>query len=149
MGSTYSIKYVRGASAPDVQTAKAAVEAILAEVDRQMSTYRDDSLVSRFNALPAQSCMELPPPMLELLRYGGELSEQSQGAFDMTVEPLMNLWGFGPQARVEKVPSAEQIAAVRRDVGHRHLRIDGQRLCKDAAVQLTSTASPLAIRWTR
>lgn len=39
--------------------------------------------------------------MLELLRYGGELSEQSQGAFDMTVEPLMNLWGFGPQARVE------------------------------------------------
>lgn len=64
MGSTYSIKYVRGASAPDVQTAKAAVEAILAEVDRQMSTYRDDSLVSRFNALPAQSCMELPPPML-------------------------------------------------------------------------------------
>ncbi|MGV8514827.1 FAD:protein FMN transferase, partial [Pseudomonas aeruginosa] len=66
--------------------------------------------------------------------YGGELSEQSQGAFDMTVEPLMNLWGFGPQARVEKVPSAEQIAAVRRDVGHRHLRIDGQRLCKDAAV---------------
>ncbi|WP_194830815.1 FAD:protein FMN transferase, partial [Pseudomonas aeruginosa] len=50
--------------------------------------------------------------------------------------PLMNLWGFGPQARVEKVPSAEQIAAVRRDVGHRHLRIDGQRLCKDAAVQL-------------
>ena len=136
MGSTYSVKYVRGASAPDVQTAKAAVEAILAEVDRQMSTYRDDSLVSRFNALPAQSCMELPPPMLELLRYGGELSEQSQGAFDMTVEPLMNLWGFGPQARVEKVPSAEQIAAVRRDVGHRHLRIDGQRLCKDAAVQL-------------
>ena len=136
MGSTYSIKYVRGASAPDVQTAKAAVEAILAEVDRQMSTYRDDSLVSRFNALPAQSCMELPLPMLELLRYGGELSEQSQGAFDMTVEPLMNLWGFGPQARVEKVPSAEQIAAVRRDVGHRHLRIDGQRLCKDAAVQL-------------
>ncbi|MUL54965.1 FAD:protein FMN transferase [Pseudomonas aeruginosa] len=136
MGSTYSIKYVRGASAPDVQTAKAAVEAILAEVDRQMSTYRDDSLVSRFNALPAQSCMELPPPMLELLRYGGELSEQSQGAFDMTVEPLMNLWGFGPQARVEKVPSAEQIAAARRDVGHRHLRIDGQRLCKDAAVQL-------------
>lgn len=78
MGSTYSIKYVRGASAPDVQTAKAAVEAILAEVDRQMSTYRDDSLVSRFNALPAQSCMELPLPMLELLRYGGELSEQSQ-----------------------------------------------------------------------
>lgn len=136
MGSTYSIKYVRGASAPDVQTAKAAVEAILAEVDRQMSTYRDDSLVSRFNALPAQSCMELPPPMLELLRYGGELSEQSQGAFDMTVEPLMNLWGFGPQARVEKVPSAEQIAAARRDVGHRHLCIDGQRLCKDAAVQL-------------
>ena len=66
-----------GARRPD---GKAAVEAILAEVDRQMSTYRDDSPGLAFHALPAQSCMELPPPMLELLRYGGELSEQSQGA---------------------------------------------------------------------
>lgn len=114
-----------------------------------MSTYRDDSLVSRFNALPAQSCMELPPPMLELLRYGGELSEQSQGAFDMTVEPLMNLWGFGPQARVEKVPSAEQIAAARRDVGHRHLRTTASACARTPPYSWTSTASPLAIRWTR
>lgn len=149
MGSTYSIKYVRGASAPDVQTAKAAVEAILAEVDRQMSTYRDDSLVSRFNALPAQSCMELPPPMLELLQYGGELSEQSQGAFDMTVEPLMNLWGFGPQARVEKVPSAEQIAARAVTSAIDTCASTASACARTPPYNWTSTASPLAIRWTR
>ena len=55
MGSTYSIQYVRHAGGPAVTEVKPAVEAILAEVDRQMSTYRGDSDIERFNELPAHS----------------------------------------------------------------------------------------------
>ncbi|WP_248768144.1 FAD:protein FMN transferase [Pseudomonas sp. MWU12-2345] len=136
MGSTYSIQYVRHAGGPAVAEVKPAVEAILAEVDRQMSTYRGDSDIERFNELPAHSCQVMPSSILELVRVGEQLSLDSDGAYDLTVEPLMNLWGFGPQGREEKVPDAARLAEVRQRVGHRYLRIDGDQLCKDAAVEV-------------
>ena len=136
MGSTYSIKYVRHADLPAPADVQVEVEKILAEVDQQMSTYRSDSDIERFNALPANRCQKMPAPILELVRVGEQLSVQSEGSFDLTVEPLLNLWGFGPQAREEKVPTAQAQADVRQRVGHGHLRIDGDQLCKDAAVEV-------------
>ncbi|MFZ3185459.1 MAG: FAD:protein FMN transferase [Pseudomonas sp.] len=136
MGSSYSVKYLPGARGPTVAQAQAATEAILAEVDQQLSTYRDDSLIARFNALPANSCQTLPAEMLGLVTFGEQLSQQSAGAFDLTLEPLLNLWGFGPQARGERVPTSSEIAAARLQVGHQHVQVKGQQLCKDAAVAL-------------
>ncbi len=136
MGSSYSVKYVRSASGPSVEEARGEVEGILAEIDQQMSTYRADSEVERFNALPAGSCLTLPAAMLELVAFGSKLSRDSGGAFDMTVEPLLNLWGFGPQSRGDQVPSPEAIAAAKAEVGQQHLSIRGHELCKDAPVQL-------------
>ncbi|CAH0169552.1 FAD:protein FMN transferase [Pseudomonas sp. Bi123] len=136
MGSRYSIQYVRHASTPGPKAVQAEVENILADVDRQFSTYRSDSDIERFNNLPANHCQKMPAPILELIRVGEQLSSQSDGSYDLTVEPLLNLWGFGPQAREEKVPSAEALAEVQQRVGHRHLRIDGDQLCKDAAVEV-------------
>ena len=136
MGSRYSIQYVRHSSTPGPKAVQAEVENILAEVDRQFSTYRSDSDIERFNALPAGRCQVMPDPVLELIRVGEQLSSQSEGSYDLTVEPLLNLWGFGPQGREEKVPTAEALAEVRQRVGHAHLRIDGDQLCKDAAVEV-------------
>lgn len=136
MGSTYSIKYVRADGVTDAKTLQAGVEGILAEVDQQMSTYREDSLIERFNRAAAGTCTAMPADVLELVRLGEGLSLQSDGAFDLTVEPLLNLWGFGPKARGEQVPSAQAIAEARQRVGHQHLHIDGEQLCKDAEVQV-------------
>ncbi|WPN45619.1 MULTISPECIES: FAD:protein FMN transferase [unclassified Pseudomonas] len=136
MGSSYSIKYVLRADLPAPDQVRGQVEKILADVDQQMSTYRSDSDVERFNALPANRCQTMPAPILELVRVGEQLSAQSEGSFDLTVEPLLNLWGFGPQAREEKVPTAEALAEVRQRVGYTHLRIQGDQLCKDAAVEV-------------
>ena len=136
MGSRYSIQYVRHIATPGPKTVQDEVEQILAEVDRQLSTYRSDSDIERFNALPADNCQVMPGPVLELIRAGEQLSSQSDGAFDLTVEPLLDLWGFGPQSREEQVPSAEALAEARQRVGHGHLRIEGDRLCKDAAVEV-------------
>src|SRR5471030_315843 len=97
MGSTYSIKYLRHAGLPGPKEVQVEVEKILADVDRQMSTYRSDSDIERFNDLPANSCQTMPAAILELVRVGEQLSLQSEGSYDLTVEPLMNLWGFGPQ----------------------------------------------------
>lgn len=136
MGSTYSIKYVRLAGLPAPDEVRFQVEQILADMDRQMSTYRSDSDIERFNALPANNCQAMPASILELVRVGEQLSVQSDGSYDLTVEPLLNLWGFGPQARGETVPTAEALADARKRVGHQHLRIEGDRLCKNVAVEV-------------
>jgi thiamine biosynthesis lipoprotein len=136
MGSTYSIQYVRTSSTPGPKELQRQVESLLGEVDRQMSTYRSDSAIARFNRLPANSCQPMPAPILLLVRTGEQLSQASDGAFDLTVEPLLNLWGFGPQARELKVPDAMTLAHVRQRVGHQHLHINDEQLCKDAAVEV-------------
>jgi FAD:protein FMN transferase len=136
MGSTYSVKYVRTEGAPTVDALRRETEAILAEVDRQMSTYRDDSLISQFNRAPAGSCLAVPEALLQLVDAGQVLAQESGGAFDLTLEPLLNLWGFGPQARMEKVPTAQQLAEARGRTGHRHLRVEAGQLCKDVDLQL-------------
>ncbi|HEX5842713.1 MAG TPA: FAD:protein FMN transferase [Pseudomonas sp.] len=136
MGSTYSIKYVRGEDTPSLDLLKGETDAILAEVDQQLSTYRDDSLIQQFNQAPAGSCQAMPVAVRELVEAGQLLNRQSQGAFDLTLEPLLNLWGFGPQARAEKVPTPDLLAAARARIGMQRLRIEGQSLCKDADVQV-------------
>ncbi|PMY70913.1 MULTISPECIES: FAD:protein FMN transferase [Pseudomonas] len=136
MGSTYSIKYVRRAGLAAPSEVQAQVERILAQIDRQMSTYRSDSDIERFNDLPANSCQAMPAAVLRLIEVGQQLSRDSQGSFDLTVEPLLNLWGFGPQGRGEAVPSDTALAQVRQRVGYTHLRIEGDQLCKDAAVEV-------------
>lgn len=136
MGSTYTIKYVFNASTPAADAVGVQVQSILDEVDRQMSTYRLDSDIARFNQSPANSCMQMPQPVLDLAQYGYELSRRSDGAFDLTLGPLLNLWGFGPQARAKHVPSAAEIAKAKEHIGYQHVRVVGDQLCKDADVQV-------------
>lgn len=140
MGSTYTVKYVRSSVAPAPGELKPEVEAFLAELDAQMSTYRDDSAIERFNRAPAGTCQPMAEPILELVRYGQELGELSGGAFDLTLEPLLNLWGFGPKGQGEQVPSSAALAEARQRVGQHQLRIEGRQLCKDAALEVDFNA---------
>ncbi|MGE8362082.1 FAD:protein FMN transferase [Pseudomonas sp.] len=136
MGSTYSVKYVRTDAVAPAAVLKAETEAILAELDAQVSTYRPDSLIERFNEAPAGTCQPMPQGVLDLVTAGDRLHRESEGAFDLTLEPLLNLWGFGPKAKGEAVPSADQLAETLQRIGQHHVRIDGQRLCKDADVEV-------------
>lgn len=132
MSSTYVIQYVRTPGAPGPKALQHQVESLLREVDRQMSIYCSYSVIERFNQLPANSGVPMPEPILHLVRTGEQLSQASHGTFDL----LLNLWGFGPQVRALKVPDAATLAQARQNVGHQYLRIDGEQLCKDAAVEV-------------
>ncbi len=147
MGSRYSVQYVPSAQTPQPRQVQAEVENILGELDQQLSLYRGDSEVRRFNELPADSCRVMPPAVLALVQYGQSLSSASEGAYDQTVGPLMDLWGFGPGSRQQQVPRPAVLALTRQRVGYRHLRIDGDQLCKDAAVavDLNSVAAGYAV----
>ncbi len=136
MGSTYSVKFVSGKGVPAKEVLQHETEAILAELDQQLSTYRSDSDIARFNDLPAGRCETVPATIRELVAAGERLSNESGGALDLTVEPLLDLWGFGPHGQGERVPDAGEIAATRQRIGHQHLRIEGERLCKDVPLQV-------------
>ena len=135
-GSHYEIKYVPGSQTPSLAEMRNEVEALLGQIDQQMSTWRADSDLSRFNRLPAGSCQQLPAPVLELIAKGDQLAQESGGAFDLTVEPLLDAWGFGPQSRGRHVPTAEQIERARLLIGHQHLSRKGDQLCKDVAAEV-------------
>lgn len=140
MGSTYTIKYVQSAGVPEPQALKAEVDAYLATFDQEVSTYRDDSAIERFNQAEAGTCQAMPQSVLDLVAYGHTLNEQSDGAFDLTLEPLLDLWGFGPRGQALRVPSTESLASTLARIGMQYLRIEGDQLCKDAAVQVDFNA---------
>lgn len=136
MGSTYSIKYVSAPGVPPKAQLQAETEAILADLDRQLSTWRSDSDVQRFNELPAGGCQRMPADLLELVAAGARLSVETEGALDLSLQPLLELWGFGAHSRGEQVPSAEQIEAARALTGLHQLRTRDGQLCKEVALQL-------------
>jgi thiamine biosynthesis lipoprotein len=104
---------------------QAAVDAELQAVDVEMSTYREDSELSRFNRSSAGQWFAVSAHLLEVIEVAKQVSEQSGGAFDVTVAPLVELWGFGPNKPRELVmPSEDKLAAVRAVVGNDKLEID-------------------------
>jgi len=118
------------------------VEAVLASVDVEMSTYRDDSILTSFNRSPPGVWFDVSPHFAEVVEAALSLSEHSDGAFDVTVYPLVELWGFGPVDDRKAPPSAEEIAEVLRRVGYRYLevRIDPPALRKTRDVHLDLSA---------
>ena len=70
---------------------------MLAEIDRQMSTYRTDSEISRFNRAPAGEWFAVSAATAEVVAAAHEISEKTGGAMDVTVGPLVRLWHFGPK----------------------------------------------------
>jgi len=97
------------------------IEAQLEAVNAEMSTWRADSVISAFNRAPAGTVIDLPPGFAAVLAAALVLARDTDGAYDPTVGPLVNLWGFGPDGTRKSPPSAEAIAEARARVGWRRL----------------------------
>ncbi|MCV6590048.1 MAG: FAD:protein FMN transferase [Marinobacterium sp.] len=124
MGTTYSIRWVEGANTPQASRLQAAVNAELQAINRSMSTYIDDSELSLLNRHPVNQWYPVSGRLLDVLQQAATISEQSEGLFDSTVGPLVNLWGFGPDGRIETAPSAAEIQQLRPRIGYQLLEID-------------------------
>lgn len=124
MGTTFKIKLPALPAEIDVAALQDEVEALLLATEQQMSTYRIDSEVSRFNI---SRSTEWQPVSMEFCRAAEqslEFSRTSAGAFDITVGPLVNLWGFGPDGSTLNAPAEAEIETVRARVGYQHLQAD-------------------------
>ncbi len=123
MGTTWSVKVVDLPAGVTLTTVREDIELLLESINRQMSTYRPDSDVSRFNRAEAGSWQVLPADFWRVIRYSLQLAEDTDGAFDPTVGPLVNLWGFGPDAKRDKPPRSAELEAVRATIGYQRLAL--------------------------
>lgn len=145
MGTTWSVKLLcPPALSPDALRRRSQAE--LDRVVLQMSSWRPDSDLSRFNAAPAGSWHCLPDDFFQVLDCAAGLAEQAGGAYDPTVGPLVNLWGFGPRPigapYRSAPPAADEIQLARARCGWRRLTIDraGRRIRQPGGIALDLSA---------
>lgn len=126
-GTTYHITLLPEADTPPSDWLQQKIEQRLGQIDRSLSNYRDDSELSRFNRAPVETWIDVGSDLYAVVKRSREISAQSDGAFDITVAPLVDLWGFGPAGRHDDIPSAAAIEAARSQVDYRQLDIDPAR----------------------
>lgn len=123
-GTAYHIKVVLPDDPQRLENLASGIENVLEEVDASMSTWREDSELSRFNGLTDQSdWTPISRDLYRVLDRSGDISRMTGGAFDITIGPLVNLWGFGPEGRPEKVPTEQELETVRSNTGYDKLEL--------------------------
>lgn len=124
-GTRYHINVVLPEDDQRIRALAEGIQNELEMVDKSMSTWKEDSELSRFNRKTDQSdWAELSAPLFEVVYRSKEVAELTEGAFDVTIGPVVNLWGFGPEARPEAVPDPEDLAEVLANTGMRYLELD-------------------------
>jgi thiamine biosynthesis lipoprotein len=121
MGATYSIVLY----GYDRVKMEAAVDAAFEEVrrlDEMLSNYRADSEWSEVNRHAAEKPVKLSPELFQVLSDCVAYSRESEGAFDVSVGPLMKVWGF--YKGTGHLPHKAEVAAALPKVGYRHMRLD-------------------------
>lgn len=124
MGSTYSVKlHAPGLDAGGLAEARSAVQAVLGGIVAHMSTFDPDSELSRLNRSAPGRPVAVSAELAGVLAAARSVSEASTGAFDVTIAPVVDAWGFGPRA-VRARPAAAALAHARSAVGWRALGLD-------------------------
>ncbi len=128
MGTTYHIRAVV-TGRTDPLLLKSGVDSLLQEINRQMSSWDNESEISRFNVWKSDTPFPVSPEFFRVLQISRQLSELTAGAFDVTIAPAVQWWGFGPAAESEK--RAPFPDSLRGRIGYDHLRLmPGGRLQK-------------------
>lgn len=129
-GTVYSIKYQND---KDLQK---EIEAELEKVDNSLSTFNRQSVISRINR---NEKVLVDDMFAEVFTLAGKISEETDGAFDITVAPMVNLWGFGFKQGV--TPSKHTIDSLRAITGFEKVRLEGKKVVKqDSRTMLDCSA---------
>ncbi len=134
MGTTFNITLVSPPAEIDLDKLKTRINDHLEFIDSIASTYRDESELSEFNANPSTDWIRATPEFCQMISAAIDMSVNTQGAFDITVGPVVNLWGFGPPNQESELPTSDEIAAALTNVGYQMLETD----CDHAVLRKTS-----------
>lgn len=129
MGTYFRIKML-GDNENELKKLDVALMDSMERVNQSMSNYIETSEISRFNRLSATQQMKLSPQFAQVMRESIELSKMSNGAFDVTISPLINAWGFGEKGSIDRQPSATELRKLGNLIGYQQLSLEQDKLSK-------------------
>lgn len=148
MGTTYNV--IIESNQIDPQEVYDDIEVELEDINQLMSTYIPDSEINRFNTLNDQSCFRFSDKTWEVLLVSKKVYQQTDGAFDITLGPLISRWGFDAEEFETKVPSQNEINQLLTKVGTDKLQFDLANQCisktlPDITINLSAIAKGYAV----
>lgn len=126
----------------NVDALRAKIERTLDAVNQSMSTYVEDSELMRFNAADTTEPVAISAGLRRVIKQALTIADQSDGYYDITIGPLVELWGFG-RKKVSRAPNQAEIEAALERVGYRYLKLSPAGLTKareDVSLDLSSIA---------
>ena len=152
MGTSFEVQLVDIPDSTSREELASDISALLHNLDREVfSTYAPDSELSRFNRHSVGTPFIASPELIEVMGLALEVAALSSGAFDPTVGPLVNLWGFGPEINLlnAAIPANSDINAILENIGYQHVIIDASashiRKTRDVTVDLSAVAKGYAV----
>ena len=122
MGTTYTVK-LPGVEPPMLERITNEIEQVLADANAAMSTYQPDSVISQFNHSNSTDWFNVPASFAMVADASMQIAELSGGAFDPTVAPMVQRWGFGSSDEQAIPPSPDELQQLKAVTGHRHLEV--------------------------
>lgn len=123
-GTYYIVKYLSA----DTASLQRGIDSIFTSIDNSLSLYKPGSLINRFNR---DGKVKMDVHMQAVIKKAMAISELTGGAFDITVKPLVDVWGFGVHpSKVRTVPGDDTLRQILTYVGYQHLRIKGNELSR-------------------
>lgn len=124
MGTRYEVQLATPIDTALRDALSELIDVELAAINRAMSTYDSRSELSEFNRRQDIGWVPASVGLLEVLDSASQISTSTHGAFDVTVGPLVDLWGFGPQYRQRRVPEDAAIERIRKSVSYQYVQTD-------------------------
>jgi thiamine biosynthesis lipoprotein len=123
-GTYFLIKYLSADTTP----LQYSIDSIFAAIDNSLSLYKPGSLINRFNE---GNSISMDDHMQTVVNRSLQISRLTEGAFDITVKPLVDAWGFGVRRpATQQAPAADSLQRILQYVGYRYLQVRGQTLRK-------------------
>lgn len=117
MGTTYTIVAIDKTADLSSDALQTSITAALTKVNSQMSNWDPNSEISRFNAAPSTDPIAISPELANVVAAANAIHQKSEGLFDVTLGPLIEIWGFGARTPDSPVPTEAAIAAAMQQVG--------------------------------
>ncbi|MEE8340864.1 MAG: FAD:protein FMN transferase [Candidatus Neomarinimicrobiota bacterium] len=134
MGTSYSIKIVNKLPKHiDKNIAKIKIDSVLRVVNQQMSTYITESEISRFNRLISKDWFTVSSEFHDVIVAAHQISNLTEGAFDITVGSIIDLWGFGKATRQNnwQPPTDDDIRKIKKSIGFNNISVGDNSIKKN------------------
>lgn len=131
MGTYFAVTYIPGDNTPAENDVRQRIEKRFANINKCMSTFDESSELSKFNRFRrTDTPFPVSAELLKVIKEAIRLNKFTNGALDVTVGPLVNLWGFGPDGRPNKIPSAKAVREAKERCGIHNLVVKDGALIK-------------------